>query len=392
LEKIYIQTIKWDQFTLGVYDADNETYLLDHPELGKIAIPVPFSFAQNFKENFNNMDYSGYDFVFANNKINLSMLKISDKKTGKSFTYDNKQSITYTAQQIDYNFSDIVVDVPKSSSTFKSNISLQEQNMKVGNDPVDTDIPSGNAKRVNTFALIIGNERYSNERSVPYAMNDAITFNKYLSKTMGLPEENIHLVTNATLGQMLGEIKWITNVAKAYQGNASIIFYYAGHGMPDESSKDAYLLPVDGNSTMVQTAIKLEWLYSELNDSPTKQVAVLMDACFSGGARDGMLADGRGVKIKPKDDVLIGNFVVISAATGDQTAYPYEDKQHGLFTYFLLLKLQETKGNVSMGELSEFLKTNVSRVSVVKNNKPQDPKVNVSFQIQDKWQNFKLAQ
>jgi hypothetical protein len=35
-----------------------------------------------------------------------------------------------------------------------------------------------------------------------------------------------------------------------------------------------------------------------------------------------------------------GNMVVFSAAQGDETAYPNNDEKHGMFTYFLLKKLQ----------------------------------------------------
>ena len=54
---------------------------------------------------------------------------------------------------------------------------------------------------------------------------------------MGMPEENIHLIKNASYGQLLNELKWIQNVQKAYREKAEIIVYYAGHGMPDENSK-----------------------------------------------------------------------------------------------------------------------------------------------------------
>lgn len=391
LKQVYAKSINWKQFTLQQYDADNETYLLSHPNIGQIAVPVDIVSAPFFKQNFNKLAYSGTDFVLANNKFNLTKLKITDKVNDKSFYYSNEQNATYVAQNIDYNFADIEVNVPQNNQTYQNNNTIKQQNLNVGNDPVDTDIPSGGISNPNTFALVIGNEKYTNERSVPYAINDATTFKKYAVKTLGLPNDNVHLLKNATLGQMLGEIKWLTDVAIAYQGKASLIIYYAGHGMPDETTKDAYLLPVDGSSEMKQTAIKLEELYSQLINVPAKQVTVLMDACFSGAARDGMLAEGRGVKIKPKENVLKGNFVVLSAASGDQTAYPYKDKGHGLFTYYLLKKLQETKGNVNIGSLSDYLKTNVTQKSIVKNNKSQTPKVNVSYDVHNTWRNFKLA-
>ena len=355
LEQIYAKSINWAQCSLQKYDADNETYLLSHPSLGEIAVPVDIASASAFRQNFNKLVYSGADFVLANNKLNLTKLKITDKVNNKAFYYSNKQNVTYIAQNIKYNFSDIEVNVPQSNNNFQNYNTIEQQNLNVGNDPVDTNIPAGGISSTNTFALVIGNEKYTDERNVPYAVNDAAIFKKYTVKTLGLPEDNVHLVINATLGQMLGEIKWISDVAKAYQGKATLIVYYAGHGMPDESTKDSYLLPVDGSSEMVQTAVKLEWLYSQLSTHPAKQVTVLLDACFSGAARDGMLAEGRGVKIKPKENILKGNFVVLSATSGEQTAYPYNEKGHGLFTYYLLKKLQETKGNIDIGSLSDYI-------------------------------------
>ncbi|MCD4695476.1 MAG: caspase family protein [Bacteroidales bacterium] len=391
LKQKYVKLINWEQCSLQKYDADNETYLLSHPNLGEIAVLVDIASAPFFKQNFNKFVYSDINFVLANNKLNLTKLKITDKVNNKAFYYSNEQNVTYVAQNIEYNFSDIDVNVPQSNQTYQNNSAIEQQDINIGIDPVDTDIPSGSISNPNTFALVIGNEKYDNERNVPYAVNDATTFKKYAVKTLGLSEDNVHLLNNATLGQILGEIKWITDVAKAYQGKASLIVYYAGHGMPDENSKDAYLLPVDGSSEIKQTAVKLEDLYSQLSNVPTKQVTVLLDACFSGAARDGMLAEGRGVKIKPKENILKGNFVVLSAASGEQTAYPYKDKEHGLFTYYLLKKLQETKGDVDIGSLSDYVNMNVSQKSVIKNNKSQTPKVNVSYDVQNTWRSFKLA-
>ncbi len=162
--------------------------------------------------------------------------------------------------------------------------------------------------------------------------------------------------------------------------------------MPDEQSKSAYLLPVDGSSQNPQTAVKLADVYGKLTEFPSISVTVFLDACFSGAAREqnSMLADGRGVKIKPKNDLLTGNLVVFSAATGVETAFPYTEKQHGMFTYFMLKKLQETKGNVTLNDLRSYITTNVTQQSVVVNKKSQTPQVNTSMQVQNTWQTSKL--
>ena len=86
-----------------------------------------------------------------------------------------------------------------------------------------------------------------------------------------------------------------------------------------------------------------------------------------------------------------GNMVVFSAASKDETALPYQDQSHGLFTYYLLKKLQETGGDVTLGELAEYLRDNVRRQSVVVNRKSQTPSVNPSYLLKDSWQTIKVT-
>ena len=122
-----------------------------------------------------------------------------------------------------------------------------------------------------------------------------------------------------------------------------------------------------------------------------KSAVVFIDACFSGAKReDQMLTSARGVAIKVKNDVPQGNLVVFSAAQGDETAHQNESKGHGLFTYYLLKKLQETSGNTTLGELSEYVIKQVKRQSVVINNKLQVPMVIPSQSMVNTWQSLGL--
>lgn len=124
-----------------------------------------------------------------------------------------------------------------------------------------------------------------------------------------------------------------------------LLLYYAGHGIRDEECKDAYLLPVDGNGYNTAIGYKLSDLNASLSGSSVRLAVVFLDACFSGAERNGgMLASACGIVVKPKTETRHGTLVLLSASQGDETAYPYRDKGHGLFSYFLLKKLQETKG------------------------------------------------
>ena len=256
---------------------------------------------------------------------------------------------------------------------------------------VDMNIPFVNIKNELTFVLVIANENYRREAKVPYAINDGKSFTAYCKQTLGIPENNIHFVADATLNDMKYHLNWLKQVIDVYGGTSKVIVYYAGHGIPDEKNKSAYLLPVDGYGTDVNTGYSTKEFYSTLGAMPAHSITIFLDACFSGSKREGgMLTAARGVAIKVKVTEPSGNLVVLSAAQGDETAYPYKDQQHGLFTYYLLKKLQETKGNVTLGELSNYVKDNVQKKSIVVNGKPQTPTVNVPSTLGDKWKSWKL--
>ena len=256
---------------------------------------------------------------------------------------------------------------------------------------VDTKIAVNDAKDENTFVVIISNEDYKHEEPVPFAKNDGEVFKIYCQKTLGIPESNISFVPNATLNEMSYELDHLAEVLNAYDGTARAIIYYTGHGMPDEDSKDAYLLPVDGYSQKPTSGMSTKELYTRLGSMNSKSIMVFLDACFSGARRDGkMLASSRGVALKVNSDPVGDNTVVFSAAQGNETAYPYQSQQHGMFTYYVLDKMQQSGGCTTLGELSDYVTTNVKRRSVVENKKSQTPSVMVSSR-NNSWRNWQFA-
>ena len=256
---------------------------------------------------------------------------------------------------------------------------------------VDKNIPTSTIRNDKTFVVIVANENYQNEAKVPFALNDGNIFSKYCNHTLGIPTENIHYVSDASLNNLKREINWLSQVLKSYNGEAKAIFYYAGHGVPNESNNSAYLLPTDGFGSDISTGYKLDDLYAALGNAPSVGVTVFLDACFSGAKREGdMMSSGRAIAIKVKKNVPVGKMVVFSAAQSDETAYQNNSEKHGMFTYYLLKKLQETKGNVSYGELEEYIVTNVRQRSIVLNRKSQTPSVVPSATLVESWKNWTL--
>ena len=349
----------------------------------------------NIPGGYNGLSYL-YMYGFGVNKDLDKAMTIIDKAielSNNSPQYIDSKGELYAIMGDQENAKKMYNEIVKTNPTFyeKAQTTLTKYIKGETTSDVDESIPTTSDKDNDCFAVVISNENYMRESKVPFAINDGRTFTEYCSKTLGIPTSNIHFVTNATYNNIRYEINWLRNVIKAYNGKAKVIFYYAGHGIPDEQNKNAYLLPVDGYGTDIVTGYALSNLYKELSELPSQSVTVFLDACFSGTKREGdMLSSARGVAIKVKQTEPTGNLVVFSAAQGDETAYPYKEKGHGMFTYYLLKKLQETKGNVTLEQLGDYIKDEVSKKSIVINGKPQTPTVIPAKSISTNWINRTL--
>jgi hypothetical protein len=141
----------------------------------------------------------------------------------------------------------------------------------------------------------------------------------------------------------------------------------------------------------MSTGYKLSRFYSELTANKPQSVTVFLDACFSGAKKDGKVMDqaARGVIQEAREETPTANMVVFSASTGSETAYPYNNQRHGLFTYFLLKKLQEEKGKVTYKKLFDYVETQVKQQSIRLNGKIQTPTVQTPLPPSE-WGNWRL--
>lgn len=377
-----------DSQTLVNYDADNEVFLITDAEFGDLLVQVPIEYAPDFEAGFDSMDK---DMRYYLNGDHLALAEVVYNLGGHEFRYSSQADLRYTELDIEYNFEPVDIEV-ESPALYadRGSQTISRSNVSIGVSDVDTDIPQASSENDRTFVVILANENYNTESRVEYAHNDGEVFSRYCNKTLGIPESNIRVVFDATLNNIRAQVDWLSKVGEAYGGDARLMFYYAGHGIPDESSKEAYILPVDGYGSNVATGYKLSELYDQLSAIPSSSTLVFLDACFSGANRDDqMLASVRGIAVRVKKEVPQGNLVIFSAAQGDETALPYNEQGHGMFTYFLLKKLQETGGNVSLGDLSDYVTDQVRKMSVVTKSKPQTPTVSAGVSISD-WRSIKL--
>lgn len=407
-----------DKLTLSTYDADNQSYMISTGcSIGDILLPVPVAEAKKFKEKWNDefRRYAKLHYVPSGDDMVLTSVTFEDAY-GKTYTYDSNTKAQYAVTDINYNFKPVEIalsdeedvtytfdpvevikqsvvhtSAPKSVGGKKADV--QRKKVIAGTlAEVDKNIPKNPANDSrNTFAVIIANEDYTQVQPVEFAANDGQTFAKYCTQTLGIPEKRVFTLINATYGEILDAMQKLKALGEAYNGDMNVIFYYAGHGIPDESTKDAYLLPVDANGRSSAACYSLKKLIEELGSLGARTTTVFIDACFSGAKRDkGMLISARGVAIKPRDFEPQGNVVVFSATQNDETAMPYRNKNHGLFTYYLLKKLQDSKGTTTVGELSDYVTDRVRKASVEVNGKAQTPTVRTPVALSDTWRTWQL--
>ncbi len=267
-----------------------------------------------------------------------------------------------------------------------NNTDVVIENLPEATDNLIKDLPQ-NPTNENRFALIIGNEDYKDLIAVDYALNDSRAFRIYAEKVLGVPADHIIYKENVGVTDFNTIINKSSNLMNS---NRELFVYYSGHGFPTKNG-ETFLMPVDVNEDNVGSyGIKLKDFYDKLSKNNPARVTVFIDACFSGGGRNGLSIARSGIKLKPKETDLSQNIVSFTASTGDEVAQKYDKQQHGLFTYYLLKTLKDTKGDINYSNFATKLQTEVKDRSNIEDKlKEQNPKISIGSGATD-WENWRI--
>ncbi len=246
-------------------------------------------------------------------------------------------------------------------------------------------VPSSTAKaKAHAYAIVIGIEQYQQKLpKADFAAHDAEIMGQYLSKVLGYQEENVVVLLNDRATKT-GIEKYIEAwLPDHVEKDDSVFIYYSGHGAPNAKTGKAYLVPYDGDPAFVEkTSYPLEQLYEHLANLPAKEVVVMLDSCFSGAGGRSVIAKGMRPMVLSVENPLLarGKTVVLAAGSGDQVSSTYDQKGHGLLTYFFLKGLQgegdrNKDQNIELRELFEYLKPQVERVARREFHNEQSPQL-----------------
>jgi hypothetical protein len=246
----------------------------------------------------------------------------------------------------------------------------------------DIPLKTKSFERKEAFALVIGISKYREEAIPPvkYASRDAEVIARYLENVGGIPRSNIKVLTDASVTKSDLEAYIEDWLARRVSKDSVVFVYYAGHGAPDIESKEAYIVPYEGHPDFPLKLYSLKKMYESLNRLPAREVIVMLDSCFSGtGGRSVTKSGARPLVISIENPVLAsGKINVLAAATGAQISSDYDSARHGLFTYFLLRGMRgeadkNANGAIELGELYDYVKTNVSEKASLDLNRDQTP-------------------
>jgi len=126
------------------------------------------------------------------------------------------------------------------------------------------------------YAVIIGNNNYSNYPDLKTATADAEETAKILQNEYGF---KTLLLRNATRYKILSTFNRIRRELKE---NDNLLIYYAGHGEIDKTDQSGYWLPVDAKPGNSKNWISNSAISDILGAIKAKHVMVVVDSCYSG--------------------------------------------------------------------------------------------------------------
>lgn len=234
---------------------------------------------------------------------------------------------------------------------------------------VDMEIPKTAMDNPDAVALVMGVLDYASPQipRAKYAKRDAQVIRRYLIDVLGYNPENI-LPRDPEMVMTSGTMKnLMRNVLPSYlkEGRSDVFVYFSGHGAPSTATQEPFLVPYDCDPNAVNTdnAYSIKEFYSDLAALDSRSMVVVIDACFSGQAGNGIaLLDNVGPVLMEVSDPFqeLAGAVLFTSSSPEQVSNWYPAKKHGLFTYFFLKGLQgaadvDQNGQLTVSELETYL-------------------------------------
>src|SRR5712692_2585317 len=198
------------------------------------------------------------------------------------------------------------------------------------------------------WAAVIGISQYKTVNSLQYADQDALSFYDYLLNQIGVPKDNVFLLTNqqATLVNVRRTLG--TELKRKASPRDTVLIYFAGHGAPetdatspDNDGLEKYLVVYDSDpDDLYTTGLPIREVEIIFDRLAAERVVFIADTCFSGATTGRTFSTG-GRRAVVSEAFLtrlshVKGRVVLAASRANEVSAERPDMQHGVFTYYLL--------------------------------------------------------
>lgn len=222
----------------------------------------------------------------------------------------------------------------------------------------------------NSWALLIGINRYERVTQLNYAANDAKGMRDLLVNTLGFPKEKITLIIDAQATRD-GIRRAFSELTRKVGPNDRVLVFYAGHGETEKlpnGGETGYLVPVDGDrSDVYYSCLSMEEIKQLASRVAAKHMLFLIDACYGGLAA---------IQVRSLDHKTQGYFrkitaqparQILTAGGAGEPAIERAEWGHSAFTYELLQGLGKAladldeDGLITGQELATYIQSRVAR-------------------------------
>jgi uncharacterized caspase-like protein len=228
-------------------------------------------------------------------------------------------------------------------------------------------------------ALVIAVSDYDDSsglKSIEFCKNDGQEMYNVLKKN-GYEIPDNHKLIGHVASSKLKEVIYDFFTDEYNKPDDTLVFYYSGHGVPDKFGK-TFLAPSDMHS---EHPFKTGFSFDDLTDAMlacnSLRVVTILDSCFSGSLKIGK---GLGADLDSKSSEeaaasIAKNIVeeksdklkqgvgrcLLASSQGYEEAYDRQEKDHSIFTYYLLEGLKghknavDDEGNITYDALGKFI-------------------------------------
>lgn len=228
------------------------------------------------------------------------------------------------------------------------------------------------------FALLVGVNTYVEPLfpTLRFCVNDVLALEDALRglgyTVVALHDQATEAHLQPTRDNVEAELERVTRLLRPED---TLLVHFACHGLL-VGGEARLVLQDTRHATIAERALPLRGIEARMRGGQARRLVLLLDACHAG------VAVGRDVQRNEAFNQLVYDraegFALLAGSTAQQIAQEWNERQHGVFTYFLLQALsgqadRQHRGFVTVDDIKEYVLFELRRWNVEHGGLLQEP-------------------